>query len=1051
MLKHRCAKASQRKSLWERVHTPEQDQPSWGWRLSSSWGKPARRQDDCNELPKQKDAEDQRLDPWYSELQSSQEIFRRKMAEIRRRVDEDPFRAVFGRRLDRACMDWSFLNWGLAKKAEREVGVVEGSPARKQPQSGPTEKAGDNSKSARQSVGGNLDHVNQPHAKVLRSDATRAKAVAHLEPTAKPKGTKTGNNSSLSPLPTTEEFTIDLITLRKVPRTAEHHIQSDEEPTKIPVKKFAGYRSEPKKLDNVVEVHGAQDVLDVELSKYKAHSVNAQSVSSREIRTDPVEDGLEDYEVRVSNDFKSPENLGSAETVPGQESSRSQSHRTGTKLPVRDFAKSVVTPPRSRSQPPQIESSLSRRLRNKLKRGSKVQPEENRGLNYNEDDSTVEDIDLLRASDVRAASGLAGRPRKETDEEKQQRRRELEDDFNKPRELETQITENSAAQTVANLKGIGSQDATDQETDAFGYDLTPQGLETSYERELQSRVQCSENSYAAQVEKEEAAMRDAEIDGFDKRPRSLETNFVRGQESQKSEGQWLGEVAGHDAWSETSDIDAVAKSPQELGASSPPEQSTRSSQTVESQDGGLSRIGGNNLDSTAQTPQSLPVGKIHQPRGEGDMSANVHDFAVRDRWYKKQAPQAMKKNATIVPEGHTSAEGLRKTFDGHRASYGNFQQENDMFTEDESNDAGVERGLDAYDSKLGRQGYHFHTGQDSLEADILAQSEQQIQKRVEDENVAPYISYSNPEALAMRWEEEEQKLHEEIRETNDILSEARAELSKIMASKEKSEPVDGRGLKASEPMKPSGQSAHRSAGPNAKAYEEDEKAALLKDGRSVLYRILAHDVRTGQVVTVAASSSTISATETPISLPKAISGLANPAPFLPHLHELDATGYEVVSGGHDVLVFRKVSGLEGPDPVVYPETESAFADRPRAMNPIDGTTTQTGNFASPTGFVNHDVVFPPPSSEQAPASPRAVSSRTGGRVRREEDVFSGSSRRWQDDDNNDRRERPRGRVRKVAKRVFWVGVWTAGCFYAVGVVAEFFRTGGADGIGAQGF
>lgn len=1051
MLKHRCTKASQRKSLWERVHTPEQDQPSWGWRLSSSWGKPARRQDDCNELPKQKDAEDQRFDPWYSELQSSQEIFRRKMAEIRRRVDEDPFRAVFGRRLDRACMDWSLLNWGLAKKAEREVGVVEGSPTRKQPQSEPTEKAGDNSKSARHSVGGNLDHVNQPHAKVLRSDATRAKAVANLEPTAKPKGIKTGNNSSLPPLSTTEEFTIDLITLRKVPRTAEHHIQSDEEPTKIPVKKFAGYRSEPKKLDNVVEVHGAQDVLETELSKYEAHSVNAQSVSTRELRTDPVADGLEDYELHVLNDLESPENFGSAETVAAQESSRSQPHRTGTKLPVRDFASDVKTAPRSRSRPPQIESSLSRRLRNSSKRESKVQAEENQRLRYNEDESTVEDIDLLRASDVRAASGLAGRPRKETDEEKQQRRRNLEDDFNKPRELETQVAEDIAAQTVATLKETRSQESMEPETDAFGYDLTSQGLETSYERELQNRVQCSENSYAAQAEKEEAALRDAEIDGFDRRPRGLETNFVRGQESQKSEGLWLGEVAGHDAWSETSDIDAVAKSPQELGASSPPEQSTPSSQTVESQDEGLSRIEGNNLDSTAQVPQSLPVGKIHQPRGEGDMSANVYDFAVRDRWYKKQAPQAIKKNATIVTEGHTSAEGLRRTFDGHRASYGNFQQENDMFTEDESNDAGVERGLDAYDSKLGRQGYHFHTGQDSLEADILAQSEQQIQKRVEDENVAPYSSYSAPDALAMRWEEEEQKLHEEIRETNDILLEAKAELSKIMANKAKSELVDGRGLKASELMEFSGQSARPSIVPDAKAYEEDEKAALPKDGTSVLYRILAHDVRTGQVVTVPASSSIISATETPISLLKAISGLANPAQFLPHLRELDATGYEVVSGGRDVLIFRKVQGSEEPDPVVYPETEPALADRPRAMNPIDGTTTQTGNFASPTGFVNYDVVFPPPLSEQARASPRAVSGRTGGTVRREEDVFSGSSRRWRDDDNNDRRERPRGRVRKAAKRVFWVGVWTAGCFYAVGVVAEFFRTGGADGIGAQGF
>lgn len=1045
MLKHKCARASLRKALWEREYPPDQNRPSWGWRLSSSWGKSGGRWVNFDELPKPKDAEEQRVEPWYSELQSSQEIFRRKMAEIRKRVDEDPFKAIFGRKLDRACVDWSPLIWGLRKKAERETGAVEGSSTEPQPQSKPTEKADDDSKRARHTVGENPDQVNQHHARVLKSDTIRAKAVTHLEPTTETVATKTGNNSSLSSLSTTEEYMIDPITLRKVPRTIGNTTPSDGEATNIPVKKFAGYRAQPSDNVNAVEIDNRQDALEIELSKYKAPSVNAASVSTHEIQADPVAKGLQEYELCISNESESPEEPRSVENFPAQDSFKFQSHRTETKLPVRGFASSVETTPRSKSQPPQIESSLSRRLRNR----SKVQPEENQRLCYDENESTVEDIDLLRASDVRAASGLAGRPRKERDEEKQRRRRKLEDDFNKPQGLETQFAEEITAQTVASLKGIRSQESPVPETNAFGYDLTPQGLETSYERELQNRVQTLESSYAAQVESEEAALRDAEVDGFDRRPQGLETSFAREKESQKPEGLRLGEMAEHVASLETADIEAVGNPLQRLETPSPLKHATPSSQTVEPQYGELHSIKGNDLDSTSQITQKLPAGKTHQPRGEGDMSANVQDFAIRDRWYKKQVPQATKENATIVPEELASAEVLHRIFDGHRASRSKLQQENNKIpTEDNSHDASVERGLEAYDSKLGKEAYHFHTGQDSLEADILEQSERQIPERVEDEKVAQYSSYSSPEALAMRWEEEEQKLHEEIRETNDILSEAKAELSKLIASNEKSEPV-GVGEQTSEPMESQEQSARPSTVPDANALEMDEKAALLKDGKSVLYRILAHNISSNKVVSVTASSSIVSATETPISLPEAISRLANPAEFLPHFRELDAAGYEVVSGGHDVLVFRKVLGSSVPDHIVHPVTEPGLSDRRRPTNPIDGTTTQTGNFASPTGFVNHDAVYVPPSSEQAPASPRPVSGRTGGRVRREEDVFSGSSRRWQDEDT--RPERPKGKVRKLGKRVLLVGAWTAGCCYAVGVVAEFFRTGGANGTGAQGF
>ncbi|KAI7019891.1 hypothetical protein KC355_g2920 [Hortaea werneckii] len=156
---------------------------------------------------------------------------------------------------------------------------------------------------------------------------------------------------------------------------------------------------------------------------------------------------------------------------------------------------------------------------------------------------------------------------------------------------------------------------------------------------------------------------------------------------------------------------------------------------------------------------------------------------------------------------------------------------------------------------------------------------------------------------------------------------------------------------------------------------------------------------------------------------------------------------------------------------------SQTGSRHPAVNPIDGSSglsggtpleeVSTGNFASPTGFVNHDPVFP---AEGGPkddfggavvegAETKLKSARaqardydTGGvessryspaaRVRREEPVFSGSKRRW-----NERHERhhrhPRTHHRRRRGGLFgWVvkvGVSAAAVSYVIGVAAEYSR------------
>ncbi|KAI9797464.1 MAG: hypothetical protein M1825_005998 [Sarcosagium campestre] len=228
--------------------------------------------------------------------------------------------------------------------------------------------------------------------------------------------------------------------------------------------------------------------------------------------------------------------------------------------------------------------------------------------------------------------------------------------------------------------------------------------------------------------------------------------------------------------------------------------------------------------------------------------------------------------------------------------------------------------------------------------------------------------------------------------------------------------------------------------------------------RPVVYKVLAYDPTSQAIssaITTSSPNSEHLSREKSLGPSDVLPQLNNPALFLPHFASLNQAGYEIMSGGGDVLVFKKVRDIEPPTPASEPvelaaDDPSNF-DRPppySPVNPIDGTIA-TGNFASPTGFVNHDRIFPlpTPAEEESPGIVADSTPSAGDKVHREEAVFSGGSR-WQEPQQ--RREKPKSRIPKTIKRVLWIGVWVAGCSYAVGVVSEFFRTGGSSGS-IQGF
>lgn len=219
---------------------------------------------------------------------------------------------------------------------------------------------------------------------------------------------------------------------------------------------------------------------------------------------------------------------------------------------------------------------------------------------------------------------------------------------------------------------------------------------------------------------------------------------------------------------------------------------------------------------------------------------------------------------------------------------------------------------------------------------------------------------------------------------------------------------------------------YSSAVPEKASEEPASKPPPTEEPQS--YTILAYD-STIDSVRVAETSSTVHTTTSPLTPAEVIIRLSRPAKFFPYLAPLESRGYEMVSGSGDVLVFHKVREgavfpLPLPEPPAITPTMSPAPNNTH-INPIDmmGKPPITGNFASPTGFVNYDTVGEPLDKPEPPTGSvatgkEAASRKTGGT-----------------------REQPRKR-RSLGRKVVLGVVWTAGIAYAVGVVGEYFASAG---------
>ncbi|KAK4864236.1 hypothetical protein LT330_010029 [Penicillium expansum] len=198
------------------------------------------------------------------------------------------------------------------------------------------------------------------------------------------------------------------------------------------------------------------------------------------------------------------------------------------------------------------------------------------------------------------------------------------------------------------------------------------------------------------------------------------------------------------------------------------------------------------------------------------------------------------------------------------------------------------------------------------------------------------------------------------------------------------------------------------------ATEKGEQPAA-SQAPSPKFHILAFDTSTSQVSAAQADSFFgIDDDSQPIEI---LSRLHNPAKFLPYLEKMQEDGYEIATGGGNILVFRKTqitpchtlsNTSTDEEPAIHAEIAQHLCH-----DSINSAATYAGT--------------PWQSTSEPPSATRSSSSAS------EPTTKSESS------------------FRKTGRRMLITSTATAATCYAIGVMTEFFRTGGNDGRGVDGF
>ncbi|KAL7919415.1 hypothetical protein ACQKWADRAFT_195647 [Trichoderma austrokoningii] len=202
----------------------------------------------------------------------------------------------------------------------------------------------------------------------------------------------------------------------------------------------------------------------------------------------------------------------------------------------------------------------------------------------------------------------------------------------------------------------------------------------------------------------------------------------------------------------------------------------------------------------------------------------------------------------------------------------------------------------------------------------------------------------------------------------------------------------------------------------AKHYEPSPASAAAVTDEPTRFKILAYDTST-ESVSVAETTSDEHDVSTPAKLTDVLLQLSHPSKFLPYFKPLQERGYDIQSGGGDVLIFRK-NRPASPNASDLPSDPAPSNTNTTRINPVDMMgQSVTGNFASPTGFVNYDDSLEDYHKKRAPPFRNADAQKT--KSERHEPAAPEKKKK-----------------RSFGKKLVMGTVWVGGAAYAVGAVAE---------------
>ncbi|KAK2739580.1 hypothetical protein FQN57_006542 [Myotisia sp. PD_48] len=214
---------------------------------------------------------------------------------------------------------------------------------------------------------------------------------------------------------------------------------------------------------------------------------------------------------------------------------------------------------------------------------------------------------------------------------------------------------------------------------------------------------------------------------------------------------------------------------------------------------------------------------------------------------------------------------------------------------------------------------------------------------------------------------------------------------------------------------------------SSSTHDDNESRSLSNDmlpNQRDQYRILSFDKLADEIVDVTVKS-TSSIRFKPLHIVSAISKLAYPSKLLVYAPKLEAEGYTIYSALENMLVFKRTT--DGITPNSFSsDTDTDF------VTPNNKPTTPS----------DETVVRKQESSYKA--EPRSFAERQEAE---NETLHKSPNSSWKARTNTE----PQPMLRSVARRVVLAGVITGSTCYAIGVVVEYFRTGGQDGLGPQGF